>query len=97
MGTMKSRRMMSTNKMIDQNGQNGSYKPWQQKRRTYSVALVSRKATAKIRTESKLKSSRRPEWTYISVPLEMLVDEPEGGDIGYEGEETGNNPPDIMR
>jgi hypothetical protein len=35
--------------------------------------------------------------TYNGVPLEMLVDEPKGSDRGYDSEETGYNPPHIMR
>lgn len=35
--------------------------------------------------------------TYVSVPLEVLVDEPEGSDDGYDGKETSYDPPDIMR
>jgi hypothetical protein len=27
----------------------------------------------------------------------MLVDEPEGSGGGHDGEETGNNPPNVMR
>ena len=34
--------------------------------------------------------------TYISVPLEMLVDEPEGNDGGHDSEAAGYKPPSIM-
>ena len=39
---------------------------------------------------------RCAERTYVSVPLEMLVDEPEGDDGGDDGEETRYNPPNVM-
>ena len=42
-------------------------------------------------------ATRCAEGTYVRVPLEVLVDEPEGRDDGYEGKETGYDPPYIMR
>ena len=35
--------------------------------------------------------------TYISVPLEMFVDEPEGNDGGHDSKAAGYKPSDIMR
>ena len=35
--------------------------------------------------------------TYIGIPLEVLVDEPEGRDGSYQGEEARHEPSDIMR
>jgi hypothetical protein len=48
MGTMRSRRMMSTNKIRIRIRQNGSYKNAAEKGNTYSAALVSVQVTAKI-------------------------------------------------
>ena len=41
--------------------------------------------------------TRCAEGTYVRVPLEVLVDEPEGSDDGYDGKETRYDPPYIMR
>jgi len=35
--------------------------------------------------------------TYISVPLKMLIDEPEGGNDSHNSEETGYDPANVMR
>ena len=64
------------------------------------TALLSflRQAMAKIRTRRLgWRSKARAEGTYVGVPLEVLVDEPEGSDDGYDGKETRYDPPDIMR
>jgi hypothetical protein len=64
-----------------------------EKSNTHSAALVSAQEIAKIRTNE----SRCAEGTYVRVPLEVLVDEPEGSDDGYDGKETRYDPPYIMR
>lgn len=71
-----------------------------QHKKTYSVALVSAQTIQKIRTGPCWKSGgggkMRRKRTYVSVPLEMLVDEPEGNDGGHDSEAAGYKPPSIM-
>ena len=87
---------MSANKMINQNREKRFVQNAETKEKNIQRCSCFYESNRKDQ-KSMLESSRRPEWTYVSVPLEMLVDKPERCDIGYKGEETGNNPPDIMR